>query len=165
MRCLPCIWSVHFQLLQKWSGCCFSPAGKPAVLQRGSPETAREVTVNMAGLAGAQASYAPSHCFYNKGCLSCDIADHWVPVSPPVSHHQPCGSQHQWSARSAWCCCSSSQWLPTSQHVLENQHLCCLDTNDYTAGCKVHFYRCINMETKKKNVKALEAINSLNMRT
>lgn len=57
MKFLPCIWSVHFQLLQKWCGCCFSPAGKPTVLQRGNPKTTSKVTVNMTGLSGAELSW------------------------------------------------------------------------------------------------------------
>lgn len=39
MQRLPCTRSAHFQLLQKWSGCCFSPTPEPAARQTGNPKT------------------------------------------------------------------------------------------------------------------------------
>lgn len=42
MKRLPCICCLHFQLLQRWSGCCFSPTRQPAVRQMGNPKTANE---------------------------------------------------------------------------------------------------------------------------
>lgn len=42
MNSLPCICFLRFQLLQRWSGCCFSPTQQPAVRQMGNPKRDHE---------------------------------------------------------------------------------------------------------------------------